>query len=247
MDDTFAIVQTNDAPIDFTQVARVIAEPLDLVVAELVPTLSQRSGIFAENLMEGLAKLCAAALIHAGIHVQVVAQSAVVELPEVVTLRIARPDDNVFFWLAQERKGVVKWPDVIWVDLVSVQEAVTEEFEDWQVVNKGGGPKIQHVKSQRLVTKTPWFIDVVIYKPWLMLRIPQDGFDFTATGLPVFPTRRDNLTALSASIATKASEASLGRGLAWLENRSPPREHRVSSQTVYHGYIRWRLTRAFLD
>lgn len=247
MDDTFAVVQTDDAPIDFTQVARVISEPLDVVVAELVPFLPQRSGIFAEGLPEGLAKLCAAALLHAGVKVQVIAQSAVVELPEVVTLRSGRPDDAVFFWLAHERKGVVKWADVIWVDLVSVQEAATEEFEDWQVVNKGGGPKIQHFKSQRVVTKTPWFIDVVIYEPWLMLRIPQEGFEFTATGLPVFPTRRDNLTALTATIATKADEATLGPGLAWIENRSTPRENRLPSQAVYRGFLRWQLTRAFLD
>ncbi len=247
MDETFAVVQIDDAPIDYAQVARVIADPLDLVVAELVPLLSQRSGIFAENLPEGLAKLCAAALIYAGINVQVVAQSAVVELPEVVTLRSARPDDEVFFWLAQERKGVVKWADVVWVDLVSVQEATTEEFEDWHVVNKGGGPKIQHFKTQRLVTKTPWFIDLVIYEPWLMLRIPQDGFEFTATGLPVFPTRRDNLTALSAAIATKADDATLGPGLAWIESRSTPRENRIPSQAVYRGFLRWQLTRAFLD
>ena len=247
MDDTFAIVQTDDAPFDFTQVARVIADPLDLVVAELVPVLSQRSGIFAENLPEGLAKLCAAGLRHAGINVQVIAQSAVVELPEVVMLRSGRPDDAVFFWLAQERKGVVKWADVVWVDLVSVQEAATEEFEDWRVVNKGGGPTVQHFKSQRVVTKTPWFIDVVIYEPWLTLRIPQDGFEFTATGLPVFPTRKDNLTALAATIATKATDASRGPGLAWIERRSTPREHRVASQAVYRGDLRWQLTRAFLD
>jgi hypothetical protein len=236
MDETFAVVQSDDSPIDFTQVARVIADPLDLVVAELVPVLPQRSGIFVENLPEGLAKLIAAALLHAGINAKVVTQSAIVELPEVVTLRSGRPDDEVFFWLAQERKGVVKWPGVVWVDLVSVQEASTEEFEDWHVVN-----------SQRLVTKTPWFVDIVIYEPWLLLRIPQEGFEFTATGLPVFPTRRDNLTALSATIATKAKEASLGPGLSWIETRSTPREHRASSQAVYRGFLRWQLTRAFLD
>jgi hypothetical protein len=142
---------------------------------------------------------------------------------------------------------VVKWADVVWVDLVSVQETTIEAVEDWQVVNKGGGPKIQHVKSERLVTKTPWFIDVVIYEPWLILRIPQEGFEFTATGLPVFPTRRDNLTALSATIVSKAREAGFGRGLDWIESRSTPREHRIPSQAVYRGYVRWQLTRAFLD
>lgn len=246
MDETFAVVQTDDSPIDFTRVARVIAEPLDLVVAELVPILSQQAGIFAENLPKGLANVCAAGLLHAGIQARAVPQSAIVELPELVTLRSARPDEAVFFWLAPERKGVVKWADVVWVDLVSVQEASTEEFEDWKIINKGG-PTIERFKDRRFATKTSLFVDVVIYEPWLWLRIPQNGFEFTATGLPVFPTRRDNLIALAATIAARANEARFGPGLAWIESRSTPREHRASSSAVYRGFLRWQLTRAFLD
>lgn len=157
MDETFAVVQTDDSPIDFTRVARVIAGPLDLVVAEFVPVLSQRSGIFAEDLPKGLANLCAAGLLHAGIEARAVPQSAIVELPELITLRSGRPDEAVFFWLAPERKGVVKWAEVVWMDLVSVQEAATEEFEDWKVVNKGG-PTIERFKDRRFTTKTTLFV-----------------------------------------------------------------------------------------
>jgi hypothetical protein len=32
----------------------------------------------------------------------------------------------------------------------------------------------------------------------------------------------------------------------WLGSQSPPRENRMPSQAIYHGYLRWQLTRLFL-
>jgi hypothetical protein len=126
LQNAFAIVRTTDADVDATRVARAIAEPLGVAVADLVQSLGQRSGILAEGLAEAVATRCAALLTEAGIEAKAVQQSAIVKLPETVPLRSARPDDSVFFYMGSQRKGVVKWPDVLWVDLVCVQELAKE-------------------------------------------------------------------------------------------------------------------------
>jgi hypothetical protein len=97
------------------------------------------------------------------------------------------------------------------------------------------------------VTAYQLFIDVVSRDSWLLLRIPQKPFDFAATGLPTFSSRRENLIALAAEIASRAIRARLGPGLKWIESNTPPREQRVASQAVYAGFLRWQLARLFLQ
>jgi hypothetical protein len=241
---SFAIVRMDDADLDVPAVARLIAEPLELSLVDLIQVLPQRSGILADNLMEHVADRCIAVLVAAGIDVRAVPQSAVVEPPEVVTLCSGRADEEVFFYVTSDRKGAVKWPEVIWVDFVSVQKPSVEEVEDWVISEdgegEGGGSR------RRFVTKRPLFVDLVMHEPWLLLRIPVERFAYAATGLPVFPIRRQNLIAFAATIAAHASAARLGIGMQWLGTQSPPRENRMPSQAVYHGYLRWQLTRLFL-
>jgi hypothetical protein len=240
---SFAIVRMDDSDIDVPAVARLIVELLDLSLVDLIQVLPQRSGILAENLAEHVADRCIAVLAAAGIDVRAVPQSAVVEPPEVFTLRSGRADEDVFFYVASDRKGVVTWPEVIWVDFASVQEPSVEEVEDWDISedDEGGGSG-----RRRFVTKRPLFVDVVTHEPWLLLRIPVERFAYAATGLPVFPIRRQNLIAFAATIASRASAARLGIGMRWLESRSPPRDNRMPSQAIYDGHLRWQLTRLFL-
>jgi hypothetical protein len=234
----------DDSDLDVPAVARLIAELLDLSLVDLIQVLPQRSGILAEN-AEHVADRCIAVLAAGGIKARAVPQSAVVEPPEVVTLRSGLADEDVFFYVASDRKGVVKWPEVIWVDFASVQEPCVEEVEDWVISevdegDEGGGSR------RRFVTKRPLFADLVTHEPWLLLRIPLERFEYAATGLPLFPSRRQNLMAFAATIASRASAAHLGVGLQWLGSQSPPRENRMPSQAIYHGYLRWQLTRLFL-
>jgi len=249
---SFAIVRMDDSDLEIPAVARLIAELLDLSLVDLIQVLPQRSGILAENLAEHVADRCIAVLAAAGIDVRAVPQSAVVEPPEVVTLRSGRADEEVFFYLASDRKGVVKWPEAIWVDLVSTQELSREEEEHWSFSGGGSsghagfeGP-IHLSADHRFVWKRPLFVDLVTHEPWLLLRIPQEHFEYAATGLPVFPDRRENVIAFAATIASRASAARLGVGMQWLGSQSPPRENRMLSQAIYDGYLRWQLTRLFL-
>jgi len=242
---SFAIVRTDDSDVDLAAVARLMAEPLELSVSDLMQVLPQRSGILAEDLMQHVADRCVAILGPGGLAVRAVPQSAVIEPPEAVTLRSGRADEEVFFYVASDRKGAVKWPEVIWVDFVAVQEPSMEEFQDWDFNAQNGGT-VRRFQTRRFVTTQRLFADLVTYDPWLLLRIPLERFEFAATGLPMFPNRRQNLTAFAATIASRAKAARLGRGMQWLESRSPPRENRMPSQAVYHGYLRWQLTRLFL-
>jgi hypothetical protein len=236
----------DDSDLDVPAVARLIAELLDLSLVDLIQVLPQRSGILAENLAEHVADRCIAVLAAAGIDVRAVPQSAVVEPPEVVTLRSGRADEDVFFYVASDRKGVVKWPEAIWVDLVSAQEPSIEEVERWSSGSGEGFHPIHLTRDHVFVTKRPLFVDLVTHEPWLLLRIPQEHFEYAATGLPVFPDRRENVIAFAATIASRASAARLGVGMRWLGTQSPPRENRMPSQAIYHGYLRWQLTRLFL-
>jgi hypothetical protein len=248
-DEKLAIVRTDDSALDATHVARLIAGTLDIAVADFVQSLSQRHGILAENLVEPVASRCVGLLTEAGVKVRAVPQSAIVEPPESIVLRSGRPDDDVFFYVARERQGVVKWPDVLWLDLVAVQEVSSEEFDDFDLSGAGGelgGGGIRRFKNRRLVSKHPVHVDLVAYEPWLLLRIPTENFDFSATGLPTFSARRDNLIALAAEIALRSTKAHLGPGLKWTESNTAPREHRVASEAGYHGFLRWQLTRLFL-
>jgi hypothetical protein len=240
----------DDSDLDVPAVARLIAELLDLSLVDLIQVLPQRSGILAENLAEHVADRCIAVLAAAGMNVRAVPQSAVVEPPEVVTLRSGRADEDVFFYVASHQKGVVKWSEAIWVDLVSAQEPFMEEgVVSWTfggVGNGGMAGPVQPIGGRQLVTKRLLFADLVTREPWLLLRIPQERFEYAATGLPMFPDRRENLIAFAATIASRASAARLGIGLQWLGSQSPPRENRMPSQAIYHGNLRWQLTRLFL-
>jgi hypothetical protein len=245
--ETFAVLHTGESTLDISRVGRLIAEPLGYALADLLPALAQRSGILAERLQEHIALQCVGLLIQAGIRAQMVPQAAIVDHPEVVVLRSGRPDEEVFFYIGPERKGTFPWSNFFWIDLVSVQELAKEECDDLDFTAGGGSggvdsPRVRRVKSTRLVTKYPLFVDLVISEPWLLLRIPQDRFDFAATGLPTFATRRENMIALAAVIASRALKAHLGPGMKWVESNSPPREHRLQSQAIYAGFLRWRLT-----
>jgi hypothetical protein len=252
----FAVVRTGDSDVDASRVAKAIAEPLGRTVADLLPKLAQQAGIFAERLPEPVAHQCVGLLSKAGIGARVVPQSAILGPPEIVTLSCARPDESAFSYTAPKREGAVKWTDVLWIDFVSIPELSTEVSEETVVrttVRSYGfgfpsvGAEIDRVKKRRSVTKIPLFIDVVSHEPWLLLRIPQDDFEFATTGLPVFPSRRENLIALAASIASRANEARLGPGLKWMDSGAPPREHRLARRARYDGFLRWELTRLFLE
>src|SRR5580704_8293877 len=223
---SFAVVRMDDSDIDVPVVARLIAELLDVSVVDLIQVLPQRSGILAET----------------GIDVRVVPQSAVIEPPEVVILRSGRADEDVFFYVASDRKGVVKWPDVLWVDFVTIQGFQKQGYTDVEV-DEGEPLESKHP----LATKFPLFLDLVTHEPWLLLRISDERFEFTTTGLPAFAARRDNLIALSAAIAERATKTHLGPGLKWLDSGSPRQPQRVASPAIYSGFLRWQLTRLFLE
>ena len=242
--ETFAIVSTADAAIDPTQVARTIADPLGVPLADLIQ--KQRSGILAERLSEPVAGRCVALSRAAGITVRAVPQSSVIELPEVVTVKSGRPDEAAFFYVGSKNQGVVKWDDVLWVDLVALQQRT---FEKFNYVETGGAENdaVVEVRNPRWKPKQPIFVDLVCREPWLLLRIPQEPFDFAATGLTSFSSRRENIISLAAAIAAKASRARFGPGLKWMQSNAAPREHRVQSQALYDGFLRWQLTRLFLE
>ena len=174
--ETFAIVRTDESDLDITPIARLLAEPLGFAVVDLVQTLGQGFGIFAEDLPAHIASQCVSLLGNAGVQVRMVPQSAIVEIPELLALRSGRPDIDVFFYVGLHRKGAVKWADLLWIDLVSVQEASTEEFDDGELSGDSEGAAVRRTKNHRLVTKRPLFVDLVISQPWLLLRIPQDRF-----------------------------------------------------------------------
>ncbi len=243
--ETFAVLHTGESMLDITRVARLIAEPLGHAVADLLPALAQRWGILAEHLPEHIARQCVGLLTQAGMQAQMVPQAAIVDHPELIILRSGRPDEEVLFYIGVERKGTFPWSNLLWIDLVSVQELAKEECDDLEFTTGGGtvdAPRVHRVKSSRLVTKYPLFVDLVVSEPWLLLRIPQDRFDFAATGLPTFATRRQSMVALAAVIASRALKAHLGPGMKWVESNTPPREHRLQSQAIYAGFLRWRLT-----
>jgi hypothetical protein len=249
MDDAFAIVRTDDSEVDLAEIARLIAEPLAVEVADLVQVLAQRVGILAEDVSKALADGCVASLLQAGVAARAVPQSAIVEPPEPVILRSGRPDEKVFFYVGPTtQKGVVKWSDVLWVDLASVQEASQQQYEDWEVAAAGEAMAARRVRTHRtVITRQPPFLDVVTREPWLLLRISPERFEFATTGLPLFTTARENLLALAGTIASRATAAHLGPGLSWLGTDAPPREHRAQSQATYRGFLRWQLTRCALD
>jgi hypothetical protein len=247
-DQKFAIVRTADDKLDAPGVARLLAEPLQLAVPDLLQVLPRRSGILAESLTEHVARQCLALLVNAGIAAQVVPQLSIVELPELVTLRSGRPDDQGFSYGASDQQGVVQWSEVLWVDFVSILESTTEEFDDWVLdysTNEDRSP-LRRFKNRRLVTKPTMFVDLVTYKPWLLMRIPSERFDFAATGLPMFPVARQNLTVIASEIASRAVDARIGPGLQALISRTKSPSVRPPSQAVYRGFLRWQLTLLFL-
>jgi hypothetical protein len=242
---TFAILRTDESPFDVTEISRLLAKPLQYPVADVVRILSQSFGILAERLSEEVAGECVSLLDKAGLKAQVVPQSVILDLPELIVLRSCRPDEDVLVYSGSKQNGTVPWGNVLWIDLVSVQEVSTEQHDDLEYPEGGGdvsGARVRRVKTSRLVTKYPFFIDLVISEPRLLLRIPEQRFDFAATGIPTFPRRRESLIALSATTAARATKAHLGPGLKWIESAGQPREHRARSQAVYAGFLRWRLT-----
>jgi hypothetical protein len=244
----FALVRTEDSHIDVTRIARVLASELDLSVMDALQLLAQRPGILAESLPEETANRCAFLIAEAGVQARVVPQAAVLEVPEIVTLRSGRLDAEGFSYVVDARRqGVVKWPDVLWVDFVTIQEFQKQGYTEVEVDPGGEGEPVPLVSKHPLGTKFPLFLDLVTREPWLLLRIPDERFEFTTTGLPTFASRRDNLIALSAAIAERATQAHLGPGLKWLDSDSPRQPQRVASPAIYAGFLRWQLTRLFLD
>jgi len=114
LDGMFAVVRTGEGKLDTLGVSRLLSEPLELAVPDLLQVLPRRSGILAENLTENVAQQCLSLLVKAGIEARVVPQSSVVELPELVTLRSGRPDDEGFSYGASGQQGAVPWSDVLW-------------------------------------------------------------------------------------------------------------------------------------
>ena len=245
-DSRFAVVHRGNSAWDIPAVARLLAEPLEAMVADLVGLLCHRSGIFAEDLFEYLADRCCALLRHSGIDVQVVPQSQVVELPPVATLSFARFEEDVWLFKSPEYKGVVPWREVAWVNFVSVQEPSLETFENWEL-SGDEGVTVRRFKDRRFVTKANVFVELVTRTPWLQMRIPSTGFPFADSGLSVFPKSRDNLLALAATLAERATCGRRGPGLNWFRSDAPRHEQRFQSRAIHEGFLRWQLTLGALD
>jgi hypothetical protein len=241
-DNKFALVRTDDSNLDVTRIARLLAGALDLSAMDSLQLLSQRPGILVENVPEETANRCAMLVAETGVRARVVPQSTIVEVPEIVTLRSGRLEDDGFSYVVDDRRnGVVKWPDVLWVDFVTIQQFQKQGFADVEV-DEGEPLESKHP----LPTRFRLFLDLVTYEPWLLLRISDERFEFAATGVPTFAARRDNVIALCAAIAQRATKAHLGPGLKWLDSGGPRQPHRVASHAVYSGFLRWQLTRLFL-
>jgi hypothetical protein len=247
-DDAFAVLRVDDdADIDIRTIARLIAEPLELSYGELIQVLPSRSGLFAENLTEHDAIKCAAWVVEGGVKVKVIPQSAIVDPPDFVILRSGAPGDDVFFYIADDQQGVAKWSEILWIDFVTILEQVMEGVNDIRPMDDDEGSTPRLYQSPRTITRTSTYVDLVVYEPWMVLRIPQVTFDFTRSSLPILPARRQNLIELASTIASRATTARLGPGMKWCESGTPPRDYRVPSPAVYQGFLRWQMTRLFLQ
>lgn len=248
MTETHAVLLTGDELPDLPVAAAAMAEVLGFTTADVLQLLGLRSGLLIEGLALDRARVCASALQHAGVPVRVVPDAKVVELPELLTLKAARVLDEGLEYLAPQTHGVAPWNELIWIDLVHVHHVEQETFEDWKVVKSGGGGMdVKRFKSNRSVSRWPPHIDVVSYDPWLLLRIPLDGFQFATTGLTLHENRKQNLYAMCIAIASRAPDITLGPGMRWFREGSPPMENRVPGDVVYRNSLRWRLTKLFLE
>jgi len=248
MADTYAVLLNDDEPLDLRVAAEAMAEVLGFATADVLQLLGLRSGILIEGLDHERARICAGSLQHEGISVRVVPDAKVVELPELLTLTAARVLDEGLEFLGDGKHGVASWNELVWIDLVHVHNVAQEKFDDWKVVKSGGGRmNVNRYTNQRAVSRWPPHVDIVSYEPWLLLRIPQDGFQFATTGLKVHENRKQNLNALCIAVASRAPDISLGPGMQWFRDGSPPRENRVPGDAVYRNSLRWRLTNLFLE
>jgi hypothetical protein len=251
--EAFAVVQMDDSEIDWRDLARKLAKILEVEVADLVHLMPQRSGIFAEKLAKSVAQHCVALAASEGISARFVPQSAVQELPTMIALRSCRLQDDGFACHAAGQEGFIKWPDVLWIDFVSIPAQRKEKpaAEPQAVLNRRttaeGTPLPEFPSARSSATDRVVSVDLLSYEPWLLIRIPLENFDYATTGLPILPARRQNLVALASELSSRAAGARRGPGLDFLESGGPPKEHRLPNETCYWGYLRWQLTRLFLE
>jgi hypothetical protein len=248
IDHTFAVVQSDDAELDQVAVARWLSDPLDCPVADLVRLLSTRSGIFAEGLDERVAQQCARELRINGVAAQVVANETLVDPPEPTALRSAVLDEAALQYMTQPQRGagvagLVRWPDVLWINCVSIQQVSTEEVEDWEINREGERARVQRFKTRRMKTTRPLQIDLVTREPWAWWQIHEDKFEFATTGLTVQPNRRLNMFTVAIGLSLRAPGAVQGPGLSWLAERTPPCEQRLPNAALHVSQLRWHLTR----
>lgn len=248
---TFAVIQVNDEALDPVAAARLLAETLDIPVADLIAKLAISGGILAENLSEVESRQSAAALTNGGIAVRIISNEALIDPPPPCVLRSANFQDNemTFTTISQssvDSEGSIRWSEFRWLDCVSVQTLGKEEFEDWEFQGDEGA-RVTRFKCKRLTVKRPLQIDLDSYEPWQWLQIREEGFQFAATKLSMRPTRRENIYHLAIVLGLRATSAHLGPGMKWFSDQTALREARLPNATVHYNHLRWQLTRLWLD
>jgi len=249
----FAVVQTDDGELDSVMAARLLAEPLNSPLADLIARIAIARGILAEDLSKAEAQRCAAALTNGGIVVRVVTKEALIDPPPPYVLRSASFNDGVLTFATIPQKGAVfegsvPWSEFLWLDCVSVQRLEHEEYQDRKIVpDDEDGARIVHCKSKRLKTVRPLQIDLVSNDPWLWLQIRDDSFQFAATGLVMQPNRRENMHYLAIAMGQRAKAARLGPGMKWFSDQTALRETRMVNAVSHYNHLRWQLTKLRLD
>ncbi|MHC4878010.1 MAG: hypothetical protein ACYTGL_16265 [Planctomycetota bacterium] len=238
------ILDRDDAAFDSRLAAETIASAVDLVVAEVQQWLAISPGFMTGKLSEYDADRVAAALNYRGVPAIVIPIAEVIELPDVIEVVRGQVLDDGFAAISRRETTVVKWGDILWMELPEVQSARTVEQEDMVFSDdEDGGTEV--VKVRRHVTEWHVHLDLVCYDPWCLLRIRPDQFAFAATGLKVHPSRHQNLNALCIALATRATHATFGPGMKWFENAAPMEPVRVPDMQTYQKRLSWNLTRLF--
>jgi hypothetical protein len=228
-------------------VAEVLADHLDLPVADLLPAIGLRWGILAEGLSERLARQCVAAYQATKLPVAMLAEELMFDPPQRVELREAEFQPAALACTIDRQIQCVPWDRLVFADVVRIQTATKEQGVDLVVrpnhSELGTGYSLVRKPVQRMGTRFSLSLDMVACEPWLWLRISMDRFRLLGSGLELQSNLKLNLYAMACEVALRAPQMSTGPGYRTPLEGTSLKGQEALTEVAWRHRLRWRVSR----
>lgn len=232
--ETYAVLRRNHHCKDEYELAKAIAKAFGGQPADHRRLMATRRGVVATGLTEANARSLKQLCLALDMDVVALPGDDIVNLPDPIAVRTLRPEDAGCQILNEmsddpDQPETIPWGNFLWLDLLPIRTTVEKEVRELDLVSNRSegreGPHFAMTTQRRQAVERSTSLDFVTNSSESGLRywrVDSTRCRFRDTGLQVHAITAKNMEAIAIALASRATAAVLGSGLARV--RGGPRE-----------------------